>query len=231
MKARQPTELGRSLMGFFEDYLPALRGMSRNTIRTYRDGLVGCTAIGATALQPQPRLPQLYRCRPGSGHPQAVRCRRCARQYGPTTSNSRSSPQLCHRSADPLVSRGRGPLDRCLARTTLERNPESALQRFHSLGVLGDQEWGKRVNCREAPVAGSDTVVALGLETLQQLPDALGAQITDLQRFNPTGGIARDEVQQQESGRTPSRTAHWQARPPRAPSASSGPRTRSRHGP
>ena len=40
MKARQPTELGRCVMRFFQDYLPALRGMSLNTIRTYRDGLV-----------------------------------------------------------------------------------------------------------------------------------------------------------------------------------------------
>ena len=68
-----------------------------------------CTAIGTAALQPQPRLAQLYRARPERGHPQAVRCRRCARQRGPTTPDSRSSPQLCHRSTDPLVSRGRRP--------------------------------------------------------------------------------------------------------------------------
>jgi integrase/recombinase XerD len=40
MNARQPTELGRCVMRFFQDYLPTLRGMSLHTIRSYRDGLV-----------------------------------------------------------------------------------------------------------------------------------------------------------------------------------------------
>jgi integrase/recombinase XerD len=40
MKPRQPTELGRCLMRFFQEYLPALRGMSLHTIRSYRDALV-----------------------------------------------------------------------------------------------------------------------------------------------------------------------------------------------
>jgi integrase/recombinase XerD len=40
MNARYPTELGHSVMGFFQDYLPTLRGLSLNTIHTYRDGLV-----------------------------------------------------------------------------------------------------------------------------------------------------------------------------------------------
>lgn len=40
MKSPRPTELGRSLMGFFQEYLPALRGMSVHTIRSYRDALV-----------------------------------------------------------------------------------------------------------------------------------------------------------------------------------------------
>ena len=33
-------ELGRSLVRFFQDYLPTLRGMSRHTIHSYRDTLV-----------------------------------------------------------------------------------------------------------------------------------------------------------------------------------------------
>ena len=40
MRARRPTELGRCLARFFQDYLPALRGMSVHTIRSYRDALV-----------------------------------------------------------------------------------------------------------------------------------------------------------------------------------------------
>ncbi len=40
MKTFQPTGLGRSVVGFFQEYLPALRGMSRHTIQSYRDGMV-----------------------------------------------------------------------------------------------------------------------------------------------------------------------------------------------
>lgn len=40
MKLRQPTEFGRCLMRFFQEYLPALRGVSLHTIRSYRDALV-----------------------------------------------------------------------------------------------------------------------------------------------------------------------------------------------
>jgi site-specific recombinase XerD len=40
MKRYQPTALGRCLVRFFQDYLPSLRGMSLNTIRSYRDALV-----------------------------------------------------------------------------------------------------------------------------------------------------------------------------------------------
>ena len=35
-----PTDLGRELVRFFEDYLPAQRGMSPHTIRSYRDALL-----------------------------------------------------------------------------------------------------------------------------------------------------------------------------------------------
>ena len=40
MKSYQPTELGRSVVRFFQDYLPTLRGMSRHTIRSYRDAMI-----------------------------------------------------------------------------------------------------------------------------------------------------------------------------------------------
>lgn len=40
MKPRKPTELGRCLLRFFQDYLPTLRGVSVHTIRSYRDAVV-----------------------------------------------------------------------------------------------------------------------------------------------------------------------------------------------
>jgi len=40
MKAHQPTGLGRSIVRFFQQYLPTLRGMSRHTIQSYRDGMI-----------------------------------------------------------------------------------------------------------------------------------------------------------------------------------------------
>jgi integrase/recombinase XerD len=40
MKAHQPTGLGRSIVRFFQDYLPTLRGMSRHTIQSYRDAMI-----------------------------------------------------------------------------------------------------------------------------------------------------------------------------------------------
>jgi integrase/recombinase XerD len=40
MKAYQPTDLGRPIVRFFQEYLPTLRGMSRHTIRSYRDGMI-----------------------------------------------------------------------------------------------------------------------------------------------------------------------------------------------
>jgi site-specific recombinase XerD len=40
MKLSRPTDLGRDLVQFFEDYLPAQRGMSPHTIRSYRDALL-----------------------------------------------------------------------------------------------------------------------------------------------------------------------------------------------
>ena len=40
MNPRHPTDLGQCLVRFFQDYLPRLRGMSVNTIHSYRDTLV-----------------------------------------------------------------------------------------------------------------------------------------------------------------------------------------------
>jgi site-specific recombinase XerD len=40
MKTYQPTELGRSIVHYFQEYLPTLRGMSQHTIQSYRDGMI-----------------------------------------------------------------------------------------------------------------------------------------------------------------------------------------------
>lgn len=40
MKPRHPPVLGRCLLRFFQEYLPALRGLSVHTIHSYRDALV-----------------------------------------------------------------------------------------------------------------------------------------------------------------------------------------------
>lgn len=40
MKTCQITDLGRSIVRFFQEYLPTLRGMSSYTIRSYRDGMI-----------------------------------------------------------------------------------------------------------------------------------------------------------------------------------------------
>lgn len=40
MKRSAPTDLGRDLVRFFEDFLPAQRGLSPHTVRSYRDALL-----------------------------------------------------------------------------------------------------------------------------------------------------------------------------------------------
>ncbi|NIR28691.1 MAG: site-specific integrase [Desulfuromonadales bacterium] len=50
MNARKPTELGRAVRRFFEEYLPHLRGMSIHTIRSYRDALVLFLRFAAAAV-------------------------------------------------------------------------------------------------------------------------------------------------------------------------------------
>ena len=40
MKKYQPTQLGRCVVRFFQEYLPTLRGMSRHTIQSYRDCMI-----------------------------------------------------------------------------------------------------------------------------------------------------------------------------------------------
>lgn len=48
MKAYQPTDLGRPIVRFFQEYLPTLRGMSRHTIRSYRDSMILFLGFAAT---------------------------------------------------------------------------------------------------------------------------------------------------------------------------------------
>ena len=40
MKKTLPTNLARALFRFFQDYLPAQRGMSPHTIHSYRDSVL-----------------------------------------------------------------------------------------------------------------------------------------------------------------------------------------------
>ena len=40
MRLSKPTDLGQDLVQFFQDYLPAQRGLSQHTIRSYRDALL-----------------------------------------------------------------------------------------------------------------------------------------------------------------------------------------------
>jgi len=40
MRKQQPTQLGRGVVRFFQEYIPSLRGMSTHTLRSYRDALV-----------------------------------------------------------------------------------------------------------------------------------------------------------------------------------------------
>ena len=40
MKLHHPADLGKSIVRFFQEYLPAMRGLSQHTIRGYRDAIV-----------------------------------------------------------------------------------------------------------------------------------------------------------------------------------------------
>ena len=40
MKPAAPTDLGRELVRFFEEFLPGQRGLSPNTVRSYRDAML-----------------------------------------------------------------------------------------------------------------------------------------------------------------------------------------------
>ena len=40
MTRHRPNDLGRSVVRFFQEYLPTLRGMSQHTLHSYRDALV-----------------------------------------------------------------------------------------------------------------------------------------------------------------------------------------------
>jgi len=51
VKINQPTDLGRALVRFFEDYLPRQRGASQHTIRSYRDTAVLLLQFAARHVQ------------------------------------------------------------------------------------------------------------------------------------------------------------------------------------
>lgn len=51
MKKYQATQLGRAVVRFFQEYLPTLRGMSRNTIQSYRDSMILYLGFAATDCQ------------------------------------------------------------------------------------------------------------------------------------------------------------------------------------
>lgn len=57
MKPFTPTDLGRELVRFFEEFLPAQRGLSPNTVRSYRDALLLLLQFAsANAKRPIERL-------------------------------------------------------------------------------------------------------------------------------------------------------------------------------
>src|SRR6202044_2405679 len=51
MKRSGPTSLGRDLVSFFEDFLPAQRGLSPHTVRSYRDALLLFLRFSAADLR------------------------------------------------------------------------------------------------------------------------------------------------------------------------------------
>jgi site-specific recombinase XerD len=57
MKPSAPTDLGRELVRFFEDFLPGQRGLSPNTVRSYRDAMLLLLQFtAADAKRPVDRL-------------------------------------------------------------------------------------------------------------------------------------------------------------------------------
>lgn len=57
MKPSAPTDLGRELVRFFEDFLPGQRGLSPNTVRSYRDAMLLLLQFAAAdAKRPIDRL-------------------------------------------------------------------------------------------------------------------------------------------------------------------------------
>lgn len=57
MKPSAPTDLGRELVRFFEDFLPGQRGLSPNTVRSYRDAMLLLLQFAAAdAKRPVDRL-------------------------------------------------------------------------------------------------------------------------------------------------------------------------------
>ena len=57
MKPSAPTDLGRELVRFFEEFLPGQRGLSPNTVRSYRDVMLLLLQFtAADAKRPVDRL-------------------------------------------------------------------------------------------------------------------------------------------------------------------------------
>ena len=54
MKRRLPTDLGRAVFRFFQEYLPTQRGVSVHTLRSYRDSVTrdSYNSPSATVINP-----------------------------------------------------------------------------------------------------------------------------------------------------------------------------------
>ena len=61
MKPSTPTDLGRELVRFFEEFLPGQRGLSSNTVRSYRDALLLLLQFASTDAKAM--LIKVHRCR------------------------------------------------------------------------------------------------------------------------------------------------------------------------
>ena len=56
---------------------------------------------------------------------------------------------------------------------------------------------GEDVNRAEPRVAGRDAVVAVGLQKREELSDALGGEVGDVQALDGALGVARGELEEQ----------------------------------
>ena len=68
------------------------------------------------------------------------------------------------------------------------------------LGSMSGDEPGEDMNRAEPCVARCDAVVALGLQRREELGDALGGEVGDVQPFDGAPGVARGELEEQHQG-------------------------------